>query len=198
MPTSTLSGEYQARTGLAATFRTDRWWVEPLWTGVGFLLLRRLLHLGGVPGRSLLLRRLSVALLFAAAVHRPDATRRRAPSSTPGSASGRTGCAPSGRRSCPPRPAVADPRRPALLPPHLLLLPQVLLPRVLPDAAGLRGRRAAAAQLPRRDRAASCSRTCTATRSTSRSAIIVILSYDAYLALLARRHDSASASAPSC
>src|SRR5215472_8144914 len=36
MPTSTLSGGY--RTGLAATFRTDRWWVEPLWTGVGFAL----------------------------------------------------------------------------------------------------------------------------------------------------------------
>jgi hypothetical protein len=36
MPTSTLSGEYQA--GLASTYRTDRWWVEPLWTGVGFLL----------------------------------------------------------------------------------------------------------------------------------------------------------------
>jgi hypothetical protein len=35
MPTSTLSGGY--RSGLAATFRTDRWWVEPLWTGVGFL-----------------------------------------------------------------------------------------------------------------------------------------------------------------
>jgi len=36
MPTSTLSGGYSS--GLATTFRTDRWWVEPLWTGVGFLL----------------------------------------------------------------------------------------------------------------------------------------------------------------
>jgi hypothetical protein len=36
MPTSTLSGGYSS--GLAATFRTDRWWFEPLWTGVGFLL----------------------------------------------------------------------------------------------------------------------------------------------------------------
>ena len=36
MPASTLSGGYQ--TGLATTFRTDRWWVEPLWTAVGFLL----------------------------------------------------------------------------------------------------------------------------------------------------------------
>jgi hypothetical protein len=36
MPTSIVSGGY--RTGFAATFRTDRWWVEPLWTGVGFML----------------------------------------------------------------------------------------------------------------------------------------------------------------
>jgi hypothetical protein len=36
MSSSTLSGGY--RNGLAATLRTDRWWVEPLWTGVGFLL----------------------------------------------------------------------------------------------------------------------------------------------------------------
>ena len=36
MTTSTLSGGY--RTGLGATLRTDKWWVEPLWTGVGFLL----------------------------------------------------------------------------------------------------------------------------------------------------------------
>jgi len=36
MPASTLSGGYS--TGLAATFRTDRWWFEPLWTGIGFLL----------------------------------------------------------------------------------------------------------------------------------------------------------------
>ncbi len=35
MPTSALSGGYRA--GLAATFRTDRWWIEPLWTGLGFL-----------------------------------------------------------------------------------------------------------------------------------------------------------------
>lgn len=35
MPTSALSGGYRA--GLATTFRTDRWWVEPLWTGLGFL-----------------------------------------------------------------------------------------------------------------------------------------------------------------
>lgn len=35
MSTSTLSGGY--RSGLAATFRTDKWWVEPLWTGLGFL-----------------------------------------------------------------------------------------------------------------------------------------------------------------
>jgi len=35
MPTSALSGEF--RDGVAATFRTDRWWVEPLWTGIGFL-----------------------------------------------------------------------------------------------------------------------------------------------------------------
>jgi len=35
MSTSTLSGGY--RTGLAATQRTDRWWVEPLLTGLGFL-----------------------------------------------------------------------------------------------------------------------------------------------------------------
>jgi hypothetical protein len=26
------------RGGVAATYRTDRWWVEPLWTGVGFAL----------------------------------------------------------------------------------------------------------------------------------------------------------------
>lgn len=36
MTTSTLSGGYRA--GLGATLRTDRWWVEPLWTGVGFLI----------------------------------------------------------------------------------------------------------------------------------------------------------------
>ncbi|MBX3024548.1 succinate dehydrogenase [bacterium] len=36
MTTSTLSGGY--REGLGATQRTDRWWIEPLWTGVGFLL----------------------------------------------------------------------------------------------------------------------------------------------------------------
>jgi hypothetical protein len=36
MPTSTLTGGH--RTGLAATFRTDAWWVEPVWTGAGFLL----------------------------------------------------------------------------------------------------------------------------------------------------------------
>lgn len=36
MPTSTLTGS--GRTGLATTFRTDAWWFEPLWTGVGFLL----------------------------------------------------------------------------------------------------------------------------------------------------------------
>ncbi|MGH7789473.1 MAG: succinate dehydrogenase [Candidatus Binatia bacterium] len=36
MATSSLSGGF--RTGLAATFRTDRWWVEPLWTGVGFAI----------------------------------------------------------------------------------------------------------------------------------------------------------------
>jgi hypothetical protein len=36
MPTPLISGGY--RTGLAATYRTDRWWVEPLWTGTGFLL----------------------------------------------------------------------------------------------------------------------------------------------------------------
>jgi hypothetical protein len=36
MTTSTLSGGH--RTGLGATLRIDRWWVEPLWTGVGFLL----------------------------------------------------------------------------------------------------------------------------------------------------------------
>ena len=35
MSTSTLSGGY--RSGLAATLRTDKWWFEPLWTGVGFL-----------------------------------------------------------------------------------------------------------------------------------------------------------------
>jgi hypothetical protein len=35
MSTSTLSGGY--RSGLAATFRTDKWWVEPLWTGLGFI-----------------------------------------------------------------------------------------------------------------------------------------------------------------
>ena len=31
-----LAGGHEA--GLAATYRRDRWWVEPLWTGVGFLL----------------------------------------------------------------------------------------------------------------------------------------------------------------
>lgn len=36
MTTSTLSGGY--RQGLGATLRTDRWWVEPVWTGVGFLM----------------------------------------------------------------------------------------------------------------------------------------------------------------
>jgi hypothetical protein len=36
MSSSTLSGGYTQ--GLAATYRVDRWWVEPLWTGVGFLL----------------------------------------------------------------------------------------------------------------------------------------------------------------
>lgn len=34
MTTSTLSGGY--RQGLGATMRKDAWWVEPLWTGVGF------------------------------------------------------------------------------------------------------------------------------------------------------------------
>lgn len=36
MPTSTLTDGH--RTGLAATFRTDAWWIEPVWTGVGFML----------------------------------------------------------------------------------------------------------------------------------------------------------------
>ena len=36
MTSSTLVGGY--RTGFASTFRRDRWWVEPLWTGVGFAL----------------------------------------------------------------------------------------------------------------------------------------------------------------
>lgn len=35
MSTSTLTGGY--RSGVAATQRTDRWWVEPLLTGAGFL-----------------------------------------------------------------------------------------------------------------------------------------------------------------
>jgi len=35
MASSTVIGGY--RTGFAATLRRDRWWVEPLWTGVGFL-----------------------------------------------------------------------------------------------------------------------------------------------------------------
>ena len=39
MPTSTLTGGH--RTGLAATFRTDAWWVEPVWTGAGFLLFEQ-------------------------------------------------------------------------------------------------------------------------------------------------------------
>jgi hypothetical protein len=36
MTTSTLSGGY--REGLGATMRKDAWWVEPLWTGIGFLI----------------------------------------------------------------------------------------------------------------------------------------------------------------
>lgn len=35
MASPALSGGYER--GLAATQRRDRWWVEPLWTGVGFL-----------------------------------------------------------------------------------------------------------------------------------------------------------------
>jgi hypothetical protein len=34
MATGTMAGGHPA--GLAATVRRDRWWVEPLWTGVGF------------------------------------------------------------------------------------------------------------------------------------------------------------------
>ena len=36
MTTSTLSNGY--KTGLGATFRTDQWWIEPVWTGVGFMI----------------------------------------------------------------------------------------------------------------------------------------------------------------
>src|SRR2546421_398172 len=52
-----------------------------------------------------------------------------------------------------PPPAAAPAPPPANpLPRHLLLLPQGLLPLVLPRSAGVRGGRAARARLPRRDR----------------------------------------------
>ena len=63
----------------------------------------------------------------------------------------------------------ADPDLPARLPPHLLLLPQGLLPVLLVVAAGLRGRRrVTAATAARRGSRSSC-RTSTATSSGSSS-----------------------------
>ena len=35
MPSSTAA--VAPRQGLGATLRRDRWWIEPLWTGLGFL-----------------------------------------------------------------------------------------------------------------------------------------------------------------
>jgi hypothetical protein len=38
MATSTSGVGNATREGFLATYRTDRWWFEPLWTGVGFLI----------------------------------------------------------------------------------------------------------------------------------------------------------------
>ncbi len=102
MTTSTLSNGY--RTGLGATFRTDRWWVEPLWTGVGFMIFVIYSSWAALQGNHYFyggyLSPFYSPLLFTD----PTRGRRRRRSSTPGSAPGRSGCVASGRRSSTPRP----------------------------------------------------------------------------------------------
>ena len=85
---------------------------------------------------------------------------------------------------------------------HVLLLPQGVLPGVLPRAAGLRGRRAprGAATAARRRCRSSC-RTCTATSCYLATIVLGFLWYDAIRAFFFRRDgrsSSASASARWC
>ena len=121
------------------TLRKDGWWVEPVGHRHGADRLRRLLDLGRLRGQGLLRRRRpaprpDLALLLA--LHRQQL------------------------RAGQPRlrhaavlellAGAAHPHLPARLPPHLLLLPQGLLPVLLVVAAGVRGGRRPR-QLQRRD-----------------------------------------------
>ena len=119
------------------TLRADRWWLYPLTTFVVFMSLHRLRDDPGLPGLALLRGAVPLAVLLAV----PRRLRR-----------GRLGLRPAVRVV----PAVggADhPDLPARLPADLLLLPQGLLPVLLAEPAGVRGRRAAH-DLQRRDPAA--------------------------------------------
>ena len=131
MPTSTLSGGH--RTGLAATFRTDAWWVEPLWTGAGFLLFVLYSTWAAFQGDHYFyggyLSPFYSPLLFTDPTQAGAAPVEHA----------LFGAFPEWLRAIwppffPTLARLAHPRRSALLPPHLLLLSQVLLPGVLPHA----------------------------------------------------------------
>src|SRR5262245_9145174 len=114
----------------------------------GLSALRHLLQLGGVPGRLLLLRQLPLALLFAVAVRRPGTRGLRTDRAC--LARGLAGVVARHLAAVLSQLAgLADPGWPAVLSPHLLLLPQVLLPGVFLHAAGVCGGRSAAPQLPR-------------------------------------------------
>ena len=123
MTTSTLSNGF--KTGLGATFRTDQWWIEPVWTGVVFMIVRRLHDVGGAAGRPLLRGAVPVAVLLAGAVRRSERARRGAGRARLVRRSGRRG----GRAFLPCSPAILILVVPGLLPLHLLLLPQGVLPR---------------------------------------------------------------------
>ena len=139
MPTSTLSGGYRA--GLAATYRTDRWWVEPLWTGVGFLLFVIYATWAAFQGNYYFYG--GYLSPFYSPVLFTDPTRARRGAGRARLVRRVAGLAAQHLAAVPPALAgLADPRRPARLPLHLLLLPQGVLPLVLRRlAAGLRGRR---------------------------------------------------------
>ena len=105
--------------GFGETARRDAWWVQPLLVFLGLSRLRRLRHLGRVPGRALPLR----ARTSRRSTRRSSSATRR----TPGSGRSRPG----GRRWLPFSPALLILWAPGRLPPHLLLLPRRLLQGVL-------------------------------------------------------------------
>ena len=64
-----------------ATSRPDAWWVQPLVVFLGFTGFHRVFHMGRFSGRSLPLRTLSFALVFAGTVRlarRPGSARKPA------------------------------------------------------------------------------------------------------------------------